>query len=154
MKEYPWGKGTPKWTRDATLNDSDKSFTVPTGKVWLVRSVTATIVCTATVGNRILEARITDGADIVAIGPRSGAIAASQKGTYQWMEGGLSTSTSGDLASLVDGTTVNVVRAVATIPSGGYIIPAGYVVQVSDVAAVDAAADDLIVVLHYVEYDA
>jgi len=34
------------------------------------------------------------------------------------------------------------------------MLPAGYVLRVLDSAAIDAAADDLVVVVHYIEYEA
>ena len=145
--------GTPTWVRDATLNDSDKSFTVPANKRWILKYIAATIECSATVGNRVLEARITNGADIVAIGPRSGVITAGQDASYQYSTGGLASSTATDMASLFDGQGVNVTKITAAIPLDGYALPGGYVVRVLDVGAIDVAADDMVVVLYYEELD-
>jgi len=138
-KDYPWGKGTPVWVRDATLNDSDKSFTVPTGKLWELLGVTATISNTATVGNRTLQMQITNGVSEVYRSPRSGNIIASAAEMVSWAWGG-----AGSYGQV----------GFVTMSTYRMILPAGYVVRVYDSAAIDAAADDLTVVLHYVEYDA
>lgn len=145
--------GVGRFVRDATLNDSDKSFTVPANKAWKLRSVAATIEASATVGSRTLVAVITNGVDVVVVGPRSGAITASQDGTYYWSDGGVNSITAGDLMSYIDLSNVNVVRIVSSMPSGGYYLPSGYVIRIYETAAVDAAADDLVVVLYYEEFD-
>ena len=140
MKEYPWGKGTPKWMYDATANDSDKSFTVPTGKIWAMISGRASLTTTATVGNRTPQIRITDGTNTVAI------VSAPN----------LAASTTGNYPISFAGATDDFARSSETMLASfdPLILPAGYVIRVYDSSAVDVAADDLTVVLHYVEYDA
>lgn len=150
-KEYPWGKGTPKWVRDATLNDSDKSFTVPAGKIWDMRSIDGLILATAAVGNRVLIITITDGTDVLWVSNYTGSIAASQYGFISANVAQGSTTT--NLVPPWNNPTLNVNVAVQS-PLPNHILPAGYVIRVYDRAAIDAAADDLTVVLHYVEYDA
>ena len=147
-KEYPWGKGTPKWTRDAALNDSDKSFTVPVGKRWAVASVVAQLTATATVGGRVVVCTITDGTNIVWVSPRVGAAASATAGLLLGQGHNPSTAARTSLA-ITNDTNTNV----AELPIG-MVLNAGYVIRVYDSAAIDAAADDLTVVLHYVEYDA
>lgn len=149
-KEYPWGKGTPKWVRDATLNDSDKSFTVPAGKAWDVKLIEASLTATATVGNRQLIALITNGTNVVWASTWAGNITASQVGMLSLHNA----QTTGTVATTValDGATAPTAARQDSIPP--MILPAGYVVRVFDRGVIDAAADDLIVVLHYVEYDA
>lgn len=149
MKEYPWGKGTPRWVRDAAANDSDKSFTVPDGKIWRVLTVRATFTATATVGNRILTAGITDGTNVLWTGPRTGNIAATNTAVLLFSEN-YDYSTTAGIANLDDYTppSISVVGPLPFI----YLLP-GYVLRVWDKSAIDAAADDLTVVLHYVEYD-
>ena len=151
MMQYPWGKGTPKWTRDAAANDSDKSFTVPTGKIWDLKTIVVNITATATVGNRLLVVGVTDGTNVVYVSPKSGNITASQTASALFTI---------DLAQ--SGTTANNVPLLSYanpntsiyFPLPKMVLPAGYIVRVYDYAAIDAAADDMIVVLHYVEYDA
>jgi len=147
-KEYPWGKGTPVWERDATANDSDKSFTVPTGKVRRYLTIAAQLVCTATVGNRSLRVNITNGTDLVYQFMHSGNITASQNGAL-YIE---SPGSTGTQIRYGPGTATPSVGKQETMPE--LILPAGYVIRVYDSGAIDAAADDLTVVLHYVEYDA
>jgi len=149
-KDFIWGKGTPKWTRDAATNDSDKSFTVPAGKIWDLLSVQATMVNTATVGNRKLTMTITDGTDVVLVAP-AGSVPASGAPMFQATGGNYSLLQLQRFDSLANATTGGITIAGLPIPC---LLPAGYVVRVYDAAAIDAAADDMIVVLHYVEYDA
>lgn len=148
-KEYPWGKGTPTWTRDATANDSDKAFTVPAGKIWHLKSIYAQLVCTATVGTRLFGAVITNGTDTVLSVVRIGGTA-SQTVTYRAYFGAYDTTTVASNPTLVLGTPDASYRV--SIPD--LMLPAGYVIRIYDTAAIDAAADDMTVVLHYVEYDA
>jgi len=148
-KEYPWGKGTPTWVRDATANDSDKSFTVPAGKVWVIKSVYHEELCTATVGTRLFWALITNGADVVYRSPGV-SLTASQQGAGQYACGFSSYLTTIPTRTLSGAT--NNAQNTAFMPD--FVMPAGYVVRVYDSATIDAAADDLTVVLHYVEYDA
>lgn len=138
-KDYPWGKGTPKWTRDATANDSDKTIlTVPTGKYVVLNHLYATLATTATVGNRLVKLVVTDGTNDVCVVTAANVQAASLTWAYNWLKGGV-----GEASSLTE---------LQCLPE--LILLAGYTVRVYDSAAIDAAADDLTVVLHYVEYDA
>ena len=152
MKDYPWGKGTVNWLRDATANDSDKSFTVPAGKIWDVMSIAATLATTATVGNRILHVYITDGTNTVYSSPSSGNVAASGYGGIRIVPG--SNYTTSALFGRLDTPTGMTSVSVTDSPSSKLYLPAGYVIRVWDRAAIDAAADDMTVVLHYMEYDA
>lgn len=147
-KEYPWGKGTPTWVRDATLNDSDKSFTVPAGKVWALQSVVAEIDTSATVGNRLMNMQITDGTDLRLISTYN-TVAASQKGNMLW-DRRYTAAPSTTVRRMLSTTVAN---SSLTEHLPDMILGAGSVVRVWDASAIDAAADDLIVILHYVEYD-
>lgn len=151
ITKYPWGKGTPTWNRDATANDSDKSFTVPEGKIWDLKFVIIEIICTATVGNRILDLSITDGTNVIFTSPPSASITASQYGqlaTFRTLGYGGTTA-----RRRLDNINGNV-NVELDPPLPDLILPAGYVIRARDAAAVDAAADDMTVILHYVEYDA
>ena len=44
--------GIPQLQADEAANDSDKSFTVPAGRMWELTSIWVELVSTATVGNR------------------------------------------------------------------------------------------------------
>jgi len=149
---HPWGKGTPTWVRDATANDSDKSFTVPAGKMWVLLSIHAEIVCTATAGNRSLAAVVHNGTanQWVLLFGATTAIAANLSGGLR-AQRGLTASTTA--FSRIAGSINNVSVAVnSTMPDN--VLPEGYVVHVWDTAAIDAAADDLTVLINYIEYDA
>ena len=139
-KDYPWGKGTPKWTRDANANDSDKSFTVPTGKVWDMKLIRMRLQTTATVGNRLLLISIAaDGTNYNTFF-NSGIVAASQDNNYL-----------AGFNNITDDLAVQIFNISQGFPQ--MILPAGAIIRIYDSAAIDAAADDLTVVLHYVEYD-
>lgn len=142
--------GTPKWLLDATANDSDKTFTVPAGKVWVMESIFAQLVATATVGNRVLMIQFGDGTNVVRTMRGSNNIAASQTGTYQTLRGTEPTNTT--VGRTLAGANANVSHA---DPMGmELVLPEGHTVRVWDFAAIDPNADDLTVVLHYVEYEA
>lgn len=141
--------GTPKVTVDATLNDSDKSFTVPTGKVWILNEIWADLVATATVGSRVFVIMITDGTNTIY---RSVPITvtASQKGS-EVISPYFANYSSSIPTRQLDNTTNN---AQVTMFVPLQPLKAGYVIRVYDSAAIDAAADDLTVVLQYTEYEA
>lgn len=149
-KDYPWGKGTPVWIRDASLNDSDKSYTVPAGKIWKLIMLEGQLATSATVGNRYLAISISNGTNEVFKANHTAAIAASQYGMNM-----VSTNAQRDTTAkkrLDDATTDQNVTVQSILPEMS--IPAGYIIRIWDVAAIDAAADDLTVNLHYIEYDA
>jgi len=148
-KDYPWGKGTPTWERDATANDSDKSFTVPTGKIRVYDYVGATIVASADVGNRALGVSIMDGATLLYHSQLTGNIAASANGSI---------IVSPEFSSPNTTPIVGLTGALGTIALREYIprfkLTAGQSLRVRDVNIVAVAADDMTVEMHYVEYDA
>jgi len=139
----PWGNGVPTWIRDATLNDSDKSFTVPVGKIWILTHLYMILTATATVGNRNLTVRVnnTSGQE-VAIYDYATAIAAGETRVREMAFEGFTD----DWAVGPSGLSVGGMSKM--------IIPGGYSVRLYDSAAIDAAADDLTINLNYLEYDA
>jgi len=139
-KEYPWGKGTPTFYYDATTNDSDKTFTVPAGKVWALKMIRATFVNSATVGDRRPNLTITPfGAGAMSL-ITAVALAASATGNYLFSFSGCTD----------DSATANHLLQMG-FPE--MILSAGSTIRVYDLMAIDAAADDLTVTIHYVEYD-
>jgi len=145
MKDYPWGKGTPCWVRDATANDNSKQFAVPTGKWWNVHSFYLEYSASADVGNRQIRIGIYDSSNnLLHLAFVSPALTATQFGRVIGLPGASS-------ADRNDPDT-NTDRDVGLpLPC---ILPAGYYVKVHDAANVAAAADDILIVLHYTEYDA
>ena len=151
MKEYPWGKGTPKIVQDTAANDSSKLFAVPAGKIWRVKSVYGQLLSTATVGNRVLIIEVNDGAGGVVWVLRSANVPASTKATALLDAGSMTYGTTVAACPLLDSLNPGI-AVYNHLPID--VLPAGYTIKVWDAAAIDAAADDLTVVLHYVEYDA
>lgn len=151
MKEYPWGKGTPKWVRDATANDSDKSFTVPAGKIWKLQYVLFQLSASATVGNRYLRLTLSDGTNEMYSSNVTAAIAASAKGALlmQFGSGAVGSSALGLL-----GTPATTLTSSTETVHADVILAAGSIIRVLDIAKIDAAADDTVFIVHYVEYDA
>jgi hypothetical protein len=151
-KDYPWGKGTPTWVRDATANDSDKSYTVPNGKYWVMKFCGAEILNTATVGNRSLCLQIFDAsADCVYSSSATAAIAASQRGSLGVIFGDSNITPYTTARRFVSTSMPNVSLVEAAPPM---VLEAGYSVRLRDIQSIDIAADDLTAILHYVEYDA
>lgn len=142
------GNGVATWARDATANDSDKSFTVGAKEAWVIQSIYAEIATTASVGNRLLNVSITNGTDVIYRSQSTANIAASKNGTlYITNTGGASDTTA---RLILAGTaTADVSLNLYDLPRD-MILPAGYVITVKDTAAVAASADDMIVVLHYI----
>lgn len=116
---------------EEALNDSDKTFTVPAGTEWELSTISVELVSTATVGNRQMEIRITDGSDDVIGRVRAGIVQAASL-TRNYMFGvGLP-----DLAAFRD-------TDLLMTPLPALVLPAGYKIRVLDKAAIDAAADDM-----------
>lgn len=151
MKDYTWGKGTVRWIADRTANDSDKTYTVSTGKVVDVRRIYGEISCSASAGNRILGIQIGDGTNPVSGVLKTSAIAANQKGNVMAFDSGYQTVATGQYAPLLDLSTGS---ANTYLMLGTMWLPAGYTIRIWDTAAIDAAADDLVTIIQLVEYDA
>jgi len=116
---------------DVLADDSDKTFVVPAGKQWGLRSVYAKLVTTATAGNRQLDVLLTDGSDNIVAKFVAGAVqAASLTREYVFApQHPQETAFTGGL----------MLRALA----GDVVLPTGYKVRIFDSAAIAAAADDL-----------
>ena len=138
------------WQRDVVANDSDKTFTCPVDKLWSLFLVEGCIATTATVGNRIMTVIISDATGAIWSTPNSGNIAASSNGQVitgaQIPVGTTATRRTDGVAGLA------AVQINHPLPSPFYMT-AGQTIRVYDAAAIDAAADDMSVVLHYIEYD-
>jgi hypothetical protein len=118
---------------DAALNDSDKTFTVTTGEQWWIKSIYASLVSTAVVGNRQLDVLITDASDNPVCKAVAGAVqAASLTREYVFAPG--NPQETGFTNGLM-------YRA---IPDR-LVLPAGYKIRIYDSAAIDPTHDDLTV---------
>jgi hypothetical protein len=130
----------PGFTYDADLNDSDKTFTVPTGEMWRLLYANATLITTATVGNRQVRMEVSDPSGNPMGYISSGAVqAASLTRHYGFMQGIYRET------SFIDGMIQ------IPIPVDLFL-PAGATIRFYDSAAVDAAADDLTVAFGYAKY--
>ena len=126
---------------DETVNDSDKTFTVPAAKVWIPVSIHVELISTATVGNRQMALEFQDAANDVIAEVRAGAVqAASLTRKY------LLSVTAVDLVAFRDTDWLST-------PLPHVMLPAGFQVRVFDKAAVDAAADDMVVQMLVAELD-
>jgi hypothetical protein len=122
----------PSLQAEEALNDSDKTFTVPAGTEWEILTIYVELATTATVGNRQLAIRFTDGSDDIIGQIRAGAVqAASLTRIYQFGVG------------LPDLTAFRDTDFLSTPLPDGLVLPAGYKVRILDKAAIDAAADDM-----------
>ncbi|MBF8255139.1 MAG: hypothetical protein HW375_46 [Anaerolineales bacterium] len=117
---------------DAALNDSDKTFTVPAGKAWRLQMLMASLISTATVGNRQIKVVIGDGTNILW-SKNFGAVQAASL-TRQYFG---AADLPNDAAFDADG---NIRMALYQ-----WVLPPGYTVRVYDSAAIAAAADDMTV---------
>lgn len=122
---------------EATVDDSDKTFTVPTNRAWKILYGRVSLVSTATVGNRQLAIIVADESGQIMWEGRAGAVQAASL-TYSYLlQQGESREGTVDVLSLIMG-----------IPKDLIMLPA-WTIRVYDSAAVDAAADDMTVSLVY-----
>ena len=118
---------------DEALNDSDKVLSVPSGEIWRILNIHVELVTTATVGNRQMRVEIRDDADDIIGQFSAGAVqAASLTVAYEFMPGVARETAVVDSSLLVP------------IPLD-LILPGLFDFRVYDQAAVDAAADDMVI---------
>lgn len=125
-------------------------YTVPTGRRSIIRSCVSDLVASATVGNRILIARILDGsANVLWIGSASTAITAAQTGGYDIGFGMPGTPSTTVRRNLGNTANVNVmVRESSPILELG----PGSTIVLIDTAAIDVA-DAVTSRVNVIEYD-
>ena len=120
---------------DETLNDSDKTFTVPATEQWRLDSIGVNFASTADVGNRRVAVLITTAADV--------QVAASVSGVDHTASLTWDYTFANDLARDAAVVVLNV-----GVPLPRMVVPGGYKIVVKDLAAVAAAADDMKVYIH------
>lgn len=120
-------------TYDATANDSDKSWTVPDGEMWMLNWAHVLLATSADVGNRQINIAIQDASGNDVFDTTAGTVqAASTTRHYNFVQG-------------VYRETAFIANEIQVpIPIGMYL-PAGFTLQFYDSAAVAAAADDMTV---------
>lgn len=127
---------------DATANDSDKSFTPDSLTIWEISHIYVNLATTATVGNRILTVEIQDeSSNVVYKVVHAVTQAASLTYTYEYFAGAPRE------AAVVSNSLM------VPIPERLRVLH-GHSIRIYDSAAVDAAADDMIVAIHYKELKA
>jgi len=148
--------GTPTWVRDATPNDSDKTFTVPAGKMWDMRLAVMELQATATVGNRYIAIVISNAAPAVLLPATTVVAGVAPAGfgnaTIYFGNAAVGNATSTYVSRFSSPTTTASPVITAYLPE--LILLPGYSIRMYDVSAIDPAADDMIAVLHYIEYEA
>jgi len=124
--------------QDLAANDSDKTLTVPAGKVWELESVYVELTTSADAGNRQMVLQVLDGtADVVAQANAVAVQTASGTEYYHW--------------GAYWGTATETPATFHYIPLPIRVLPPGWAVKVLDSAAVAATADDMLV--HMVVYE-
>jgi len=141
--------GRVVWVYDATLDDSDKTFTVPVGKMWLLKEAYHEGLASAVVGVRNYAIVVSNGVNNIFRTPtlqysanQTGAQLAST--TFDNHSAAIPTVNLAGVAIITGQTTF--------LPE--MLLPAGYTVRMYDFTAIDAAGDHMFCVLHYIEYDA
>jgi len=122
-------------------NDSDKIITVPADKIWEILWIHVEYISTATVGDRIFEVLFLDDSDDVIFRIRTSSHqAASLSRIYE-------VSQNGQEPAFTDTN-----RQMIPIPTKS-LLPAGYKLRIWDSAAIDAAADDMIIKMMVNQWD-
>jgi hypothetical protein len=118
---------------DSVANDSDKTYTVPSGEMWKLSYANVKLVATATVGNRQVRMAVSNPGGVEIGYISAGAVqAASTTRSYGFMQGIYRET------SFID-SMIQV-----PIPMDLYL-PSGSTIRFYDSAAIDAAADDMTV---------
>ena len=136
---YTFAHRTLTQTEDTTLNDSDKTITVPAGRLWWLHYVYALFTTTATVGNRRIALQIGSSGGIHTYEVSAGAVQAA--GLTRIYSFAPAVPQAGAFIDL----TINV-----PIPTRAPIA-AGGLVRIVDNNAIAATADDFDIRLVYDE---
>lgn len=152
VKTGPPGGGTAYWAKsdagghleagsawepdlqaEETANDSDKTFTVPASTEWIVKWLWVELTSSVTAGNRQLCVQILDDAADVIAEIRAGAVQAASLTRYYTFSPHVT-----ELTSFRDTDYLSTI-----MPE--WRLPTGYGLRIYDKAAIDAAADDMVV---------
>lgn len=136
--EVPWGKISPEVEAEETLNDSDKTISVPSDEEWKILSIRVEYTATATVGTRQFKLEIRDGDNDVIYEVTNFPITASQIVLCQYLA---SVGYWDETDITYYGTNI---RRLESLPDPT-ILKAGWDIRIRDMSAIDAAADDMII---------
>ena len=117
--------------KDETLNNSDKTFTVPAGKVWDIHWIQARLEATATVGNRILFIMILDAAGAEVHRLQAGVAQTANQSIFHTFSAGYPRE-----------TTLSATVLTGPLPQP-LSLPAGFQLHIFDGQVIDPTADDL-----------
>lgn len=123
----------PSLQSDETVDDSDKSFTVPASTRWRIQSIWVELISSADAGNRQLGIEIQDSASDVVLQVRAGIVQAASITRYYLFAPHVT-----ELTAFRDTDQLTTIFPELELP-------AGYVVRVWDTDAIAAAADDMVV---------
>lgn len=126
---------------DEALNDSDKTITVTASYQWRIQWIWIELATTATAGNRQLVIEIQDSATDVVFQMRAPIVQAASLTRYY-----LFAPMGAELTAFRD---TNYIYA----PLPPIQLPASYIIRIYDNAAIDAAADDMIIQMLTLERD-
>ena len=135
-----------KTQSDTDLNDSDKTFTVPTGKRWIINTIWVELTTTATVGNRQVVVQAQSSGGDVLVHQRAGALQAASLVRHYLFATGVPDATS----FRSDESAASATMLTTPLPAP-MEMDAGEVLRVLDYSATAAAADDMVVHLRYYE---
>lgn len=136
---YTFAHRTLTRQNDLTLNDIDKTFTVPAGRLWWLHQMNITLIASVTVGNRLMRLDVS-GSDTNPVwrGVAGVVLTASQTGLYSYFPGAPRDA------------AFNSLQASVPIPTH-LLLPAGDLIRFREINAIDAAADDMFIQIVYDE---
>lgn len=127
-------------TSDETADDSDKEFTVPSDEEWQLTRVWIELTTTATAGDRQLVLEIQDSeSDVIGQPVRVRVVQAASLTRYYEIS----------IAARDDSSAYDTDFISQSLPA--IMLSAGQKLRVYDNNAVDAAADDMIVQIQYLQ---
>lgn len=132
----------PLYQADTTTSSSVKTFTVPAGHQWRIKSIYCAYTTNATVGNRNVQVEVLTPGSVVIYSACAGTTqAASLTRNYNFAP------------YLADLTAFRNTTFLST-PLAGLILQPGYILKVYDVAAIApaGASENLLVHLQYDRY--